>query len=265
MNVSGLFRPTFKVTRNIEAYEHILDKAVSEINLLYFETNSRFKGLGKISSPTLVDYMGIYEEGDWWALTVIKVTDSNHLPKYLFLPLTTRNVSSVSFEEGTLPFDLGKAVFDLETHSETEGVFNMEMIDAFTDIHFYWKLINLFLPWKNIPSNHVNAYTTIHESGIGKFTFHSPQNFQLNRSYMSGVLPKLTNTGDMSLQYGDSYQLVLHKFLSDTDDINSLQSTPNLLGWITYSGLHLPELLIGTLLSRPLLTQFTDIFSGFHR
>jgi hypothetical protein len=72
MNTNKFSYPIFKVEDNVETWEGVLAEAIPEINPLYFEKNPRFRGLGKIKSKVMLDYMSIYEEGDWWVLTVIK-------------------------------------------------------------------------------------------------------------------------------------------------------------------------------------------------
>ena len=69
--------PGFELEDTVEALEDILVKAIPEINLQYFDTNPRFINVEKIASLSLVDYLGIYEEGDWWALSILKAIHTN--------------------------------------------------------------------------------------------------------------------------------------------------------------------------------------------
>lgn len=169
---------------------------------------------------------------------------------YLFLPLVADIESEMETKIGTfVPINLGDVAYGLETYSQFYGTRNLKVVDAFSDFGFIIKLINLFLPWENLDADHINAYTNITESGLGKFIFHSPKNFQNEWEYSSGigVLPELTKTGNISLNYGGKYRLVINSILSTVTDIPSLQSDPNISGWITYSGPHTPGMLIGVL------------------
>ena len=250
MYTTKLTYPIFKIDDTANAGERILAKAVSEINLRYFNTHPRFKKIGRVSSPILVDYMCIYEEGDKWDLTIVRVLGKNGQPKYLFLPLVADIESEMETKISTfVPINFGDVTFGLEIPSQIKGSRHLKMVDAFSDFGFIIKMINLFLPWENLDGDHINAYTNITESGLGKFIFHSTQNFQKEWEYSSGigVLPELTKTGNILLNYGGKYRLVINSVLSTATDFPSLQSDPSISGWITYSGPQTPELIIGIL------------------
>jgi hypothetical protein len=194
--------------------------------------------------------MGICEEGNWWALTIVEVLDAGGQPKYLFLPLCAQIIGQEAPPSDALPSGIENTVFELETSSESYGVRNWQMVDAFSDIGFHMKLINLFLPWHNLPHNHINAHTEFHESGVGKFRFKSSNGFASDWNYGKGVYVELTNKGDMSLQYGSSCQLTIYRLLPILDSIATLQSSQDVLGWIAYSGAQNLQLLVGVLRNR---------------
>lgn len=129
--------PIFQVEDDIEAWERLLETAIPQIPPQYFPTNARFKSLGNISSSMLVDYMGLYEEGDWWVLTIIKITDLYGLSKYLFLPLTSRiDGASGGDLDDSLIFGLDNVAFELETFSQLYGRRRWQIFDAFADFQF---------------------------------------------------------------------------------------------------------------------------------
>jgi hypothetical protein len=250
MYTTRLHYPIFKIDDTGEARDNILSQAVAEIDPLYFETNPRFKGMGKSSSPILVDCMLVYEEGDRWDLTIVRVLDTNGQSKYLFLPLVADIESEMTTKISQfVPIDLGDVAFGLETHSQLMGTRNWKVVDAFSDFGFIMKLINLFLSRERLDPNHPNAYTEIRDRGIGRFVFHFSPDFQKGwkHSFGIGILPEHTETGEISLEYGGLYRLVINSILPTATDIVSLQSAPNVAGWIIYSGPQTPDLLIGVL------------------
>lgn len=82
MYTTKLPYPIFKIDDTAEAGEDILSKAVSEMSPLYFKKHPRFKKLGAVTSPILINYMRVYEEGDGWNLTIVRVLGKNGQPKY---------------------------------------------------------------------------------------------------------------------------------------------------------------------------------------
>lgn len=248
MNTPNLSYPIFNVGKFTDSVQHILAQVISEVTPSYFEHNPRFEGLGKISSMKLVDFVFIQEEDEWWLLTVIQTINDAEQVKYVFLPLICQ------YADAETPFinsklrGLGTTIFGLETSDEM-GLRDWKMTDAFDDIRFNLKLIDLFLPWDDVPANHENAYLSHNESGIGgKFRFYLHPNIQLDWEYSKGVLFQITKAGDTLLEYADTYQLLLYQVLPTLDDVSTLQSSPDVLGWISYSGIHNPEeLVIGVL------------------
>jgi len=232
--------PVFKVDEFFNDKLPVFKQAVPKIVPHYFESNSRFNSLGQVSSPSLVDYMGIYEEGDGWVLTVIKVLINNST-QYLFLPFTSDIPHPDSSSNNTQIQTFGKAAFGFETNSPMYGKRQWQVFDAFADYKFYQKLLNLFLPWKDVPQNHVNAYTTVYESGVGRFIF------QTKHEQTAPLLrvQKYEFEESRLVIKGDNFHLDLYQILPNAIDIKTLEASPDVLGWITYSGE--VQLLIGIL------------------
>jgi hypothetical protein len=234
--------PVFKVDELFKNKLPVFKQAVPKIDPRYFGLNSRFKSLGQVSSLDLVDYMGIYEEGDAWILTVIKAT-INNLTHYLFLPFTS-DIPRPGSSPGNIQIqEFGKAAFGFETNSPMHGKRQWQVFDAFTDYKFYPKLIDLFLPWKGVSQNHVNAYTTVYESGIGKFIFQTKheQKIPLLRKW------KIEFTESCFVIKWDNVHLDLYQTLPALVDIRTMETSPGVIGWITYSGEEDLQLIIGIL------------------
>jgi len=234
--------PVFKVDEFFENKLPVFKQAVPKIDPRYFGYNSRFHSLGQVLSLSLVDYMGIYEEGDSWVLTVVKV-NINNSAQYLFLPFTTDTPQPESSPNNIQIHTFGKAAFGFETNSPTYGKRQWQVFDAFTDYMFYQKLINLFLPWENVSQTHVNAYMTVYESGVGKFTFQTKheQKIPLLRFW------KYEFMGSYFVIKWDNFHLDLYQTLPTMVDIKALETSPDVIGWITYSGAEDLQLIIGIL------------------
>ncbi len=232
--------PVFKVDEFFDNQLTVYEQAVPKIDPRYFESNARFNSLSQVSSPSLVDYMGVYEEGDSWVLAVVKATINNST-QYLFLPFTSDIPQPESSPNNMQIQTFGKAAFGFETDSPGKEKRHWQVFDAFTDYKFYQKLINLFLPLKGIPQNHVNAYTTVYESGKGKFIFQSKheQTAPLLR------VEKYEFSESLFVIKGDNFHLDLYLTLPAMIDIEMLKASPKVMGWITYSGE--VKLLIGIL------------------
>ena len=234
--------PVFKVDEFFENKLPVFRQAVPKIDPRYFGLNARFHSLGQVSSPNLVDYMGIYEEGDSWVLTVVKCLINNST-QYLFLPFTAGIPQAESSPNNVQIPTFGKAAFGFETDSPMYGIRQWQVFDAFTDYKFYQKLINLFLPWEGVPQNHVNAYITVYKSGIGKFIFqtkHGQKTTQLRVRKYKFVESCLVIEG-----YG--FHLDFYQTLPTVVDIGTLKASPSIMGWVTYSGEENLQLIIGIL------------------
>ena len=228
---------TFKVEEVVASRGPEFKQIIPKVGPRYFFSNPRFRSLGQISFPNLIDYFGIYEEGDRWTLTIIEGTINGAI-KYLFLPLT----------EGIPPdprnSEYGKPAFGIETDSPFYGKRQWQVFDAFADWLFYQKLCNLFLPWRNIPENHVNAYVEIQESGIGSFRFHAK--YELKESiYLKGGKMEFVES-DLLLRFA-KHSLRIYQTLPTTIDVKSLEESSEVAGWIEYVGEKGLQLLIGVL------------------
>jgi hypothetical protein len=154
----------------------------------------------------------------------------------LFLPLKAEVTTNLEVPiKETLPPGLEDIAFGLETNSHFYGIRHWKILDASTDVGFHVKILNLFRPWNDQSQNHVNAYTEIHESGIGKFIFHSNRAFEGLWDPTLETSLELTNTGDTIVKYGKSYRLIFNKALSETGDIATRYSSQGILGSIIYS------------------------------
>ena len=234
--------PLFKVDEYFNKRLPVYRLAVPKIAPRYFESNSRFHSLGQVLSPSLVDYMGVYEEGDAWVLTVVKV-NINNSAQYIFLPFTSDFPQPESHASTTLIQTFGKAAFGFETDAPTYGKRQWQMVDAFTDYKFCPKLMNLFLPWEGVPQNHVNAYTSIYESGVGKFIFQTKpeQKIPLLRRW------KYEFKESCFVIKSDNFHLDLYQTLPASVDTKTLEESPDVIGWIGYSGEENLQLVIGIL------------------
>jgi len=229
--------PIFKVDEVVRSRGPEFKEFIPHIGPRYFFSNSRFRSLGQISFPRLIDYMGIYEEGTGWTLTIIE-TLINRTTQFLFLPLT----QGISSELRNLEY--GKPAFGIETNSEFYGKRNWQVFDAFADRFFYQKLCNLFLAWRNVPENHVNAYVEIHESGIGSFRFHTKYELKEPIYLKDGGMEFVES--DLLLRFAE-YGLRIYQTLPATIDIKSLEESVDVAGWIEYLGEKGLRLLIGVL------------------
>jgi hypothetical protein len=238
----GSTYPVFKVDENFNKQILVFKQAVPKIAPRYFESNSRFHSLGQVSSLSLVDTLGIYEEGDAWVLTIVKV-NINNSPQYIFLPFTSDIPQPKSSFDKSQIQTLGKAAFVFETNSPLYGKRQWIMVDAFTDYKFCPKLINLFLPWRGVSENHVNAYTTVYESGIGKFIFQTKpkQKIPLLRRW------KYEFMDSCFVIKWDNLHLDLYQTLPALVDIKTLDTSSDVIGWITYHGGENLQLIIGIL------------------
>jgi hypothetical protein len=214
-------------------YKQIIPK----ISPRYFFSNPRFRSLGQVSFPNLIDYMDIYEEGDRWTLTIIEVA-INDATQYLFLPLT-QGIPSDSGDH-----EYGKPAFGIETSSSAYGIRQWQVFDAFADGLFYQKLYNLFLPSENVPENHVNAYINVRESGVGTFRFHTKHELK-EPIYSKGAKMEFAEP-DLLLKFAE-HNLRIYQLLSPTIDSKSLEESPEVAGWLEYTGEKGLRLLIGIL------------------
>ena len=216
--------PVFKVDEFFDNQLSIFKEAVPKIDPRYFGLNARFCSLGQISSPMLVDYIGIYEEGDGWVLTIVKVIINNST-QYLFLPFTADMSRLESPPNNTQVQTFGKAAFGFETNSPMYGKRQWQVFDAFADDQFYQKLTDLFFPW-NGSDDPVNAYTTIYESGIGKFTFRTKP--EQNISVFQNGKYEFTET--YFVIKWDNFQLCLYQAMPTLIDIETLETSSDIVG-----------------------------------
>jgi hypothetical protein len=233
--------PVFKVDEFFENKLPIFTQAVPEIDPSYFQSNSRFHSLGQVPSPSLVDYMGIYEEGDAWVLTVVK-TIINSSTQYLFLPFTSDIPSSFSEPKNS---NFGKPAFGFETNSPSYGKRQWQVFDAFSDYKFYQKLTNLFLPLEGVSENHVNAYVTVYKSGIGNFIFQTKQELK-EPLYGNGKISYEFMESCFAIKW-DNFHLDIFQTLPTVVNIDALEASPEVMGWITYSRKEDLQLIIGIL------------------
>ena len=247
MDMSGLPYPIFKVNEDVDAWEKFLPRAVSQINPRYFDKNPRFKRESQVSKAVLLGYSSIYEEGDWWALTIIELTIKNGIHKYVFLPLTAQNAHAKLAQNNSGLTGLDSVAFGLETKSGFFGKRSKKIVDAFSDISFCIKLIQLFSTQKDKLEEDVNAYTVIHDGGTGQFTFQALKNLQPEWDARQGISMEFNEWGDLLLKYGDVYRLTIHQALPFTVGSGDTQELKSPLGQIAYRGMDALELLIGTL------------------
>jgi hypothetical protein len=241
--------PTFKVEDDVHAWERFLVQAIPKIAQQYFPANPRFKDLGQITSPSLVDYMGIYEEGDWWALTIIKVNDSIGSPRYLFIPLMADSPAA----PGSLMSDrflpgISTIAFIIETDSQFYGSRSWVVFDALADPTFRYKLLYFFLQKENVANNQVNAYITVNISGLGQFDFHLKDDVRIRMEKIRSSALRITRSGDTLVKYG-AYRLVIPQTLA-TVNTWELETSGGVVGWITYSGPQGTNLVVGILKER---------------
>ncbi len=235
MNANRSPYPIFDATDNVEAWEKLLARAIPLMNPLYFAANPRFKGLGPVTHAELLDYLGVYDEGDWWVLTIIATTDTNGQVHHIFLPLTTKERASDS-----------DIAFGVETVSAFHGKRSWKIIDAFGEQAFIFKLLHLFETWEHVPEDHSNACTAFHEGEAGKFVFHAPGSFQMNQlSHMSASI-EITASGELRLTYADRYRLEILGILMEPNAGTEF-SISGAIGTIAYHQEGMPALLIGRL------------------
>ncbi len=229
--------PIFKVEEVVASRGPEFKEIVPHISSRYFLSNPRFKTLDQISFPRLIDYMGIYEEGTRWTLTIIEAV-INNTTQFLFLPLTAGMPSGFRNPE------YGNPAFGIETNSEFYGKRNWQVFDAFADGVFIRKLCNLFLPWDKVPENHVNAYVDIHESGLGSFKFHTKNKLTEPLDFYDGEVEPIKSNFELNL---GKFNLVIYQTLPILDNIKLLEENPCVAGWIYYIGEQDLQLLIGVL------------------
>jgi hypothetical protein len=236
--------PVFEVDEFFNKKLTAFKQAVPKISPDYFLANPRFSSLSRVLSPELVDYLGIYEEGDGWVLTVVKVI-VNQAIEYLFLPFT-----SVGVQSGPLPYEellrskLRTPAFGFETNSPAHGKRQWQVVDALADYKFHQKLTNPFQPREGIPQNHVNAYVRVYESGIGRFGFESKDENKIP------LLRKWKYEFQQScfvIRWDNNSHLDLFQTLPAMAGMEKLKTSSKVLGWISYSGEADLQLLVGVL------------------
>jgi hypothetical protein len=229
--------PIFKVEEVVASRGPDYKNIVPHIDPRYFFSNPRFKTLGQISFPKLIDYMGIYEEGNRWNLTIIETTIKG-ATQYLFLPLTEGTPSDPRNPE------YGKPAFGIETNSAFYGKRISQVFDAFADEGFISKLCNLILPRLEVPENHVNAYVDIQESGLGSFIFHTKNEITEPLDFYGEEVEPVKSNFVLNL---GTHHLVIYQTLPVINTITLLEEIPGVTGWIYYTGEQDLQLLIGVL------------------
>lgn len=218
---SSIKYPIFEIGENIELLQKILPSAIPQIDSRYFQVNRRFNIFEENLSKDLIDYMSIYEEGDWWCLTVVKITLNDNQTNYIFLPLTLGIADYESPTAYTL-FDTQSPVAGVVTNSSFYGKRNWILYDAVSDTIFCKKLIYLFLPHKNIPEEHPNAYAVIQDTGYGgKFDFHLLKEITHKDIKTREMLVEFTGNNDFSIKYNNIHQIILYRYLQPINDASN--------------------------------------------
>jgi hypothetical protein len=234
--------PIFQADESFEKKFPVYQQAIPKISLEYFAANPRFSSLGRVASPELVDYMGVYEEGDGWVLTVIKVIVNDSV-EYLFLPFASGIPKPESLAaKKLLPSGFGKPAFGFETDSPEYGKRQWQLVDALADYKFHQKLTNLFQPLEGIPQNHVNAYVRVYESGNGRFVFEAKDEKKIP------ILRRWKYEFQRScfvIRWDNNSHLDLFQTLPAMAEMEKLKTYPEVMGWITYSGEANLQLLVG--------------------
>ena len=238
--------PTFKVEDNVHAWERQLAQAIPQIGPRFFSSNPRFRRLGEIAAPTLVDYMGIYEEGDWWVITIIKTGSPNGTPRYSLFPLTDDTFRVLGSPLVRIFLGSRDIAFGLETDSQFHGHRQWKLVDALAAPAFWVKLLFLFPLLEEKYEHWLHTYITVHESGIGTFNFHLKEDIQERVREIRGIAIKVTRSDDTLIKYGRAFQLVLPLALPSADT-SALETSEAVIGWITYTGPQNTDLLVGTL------------------
>jgi len=217
----NFYYPILDVGDNIEAWEKSLEQAIPKILPTFFSKSKRFSWIQSYSSLSLIDYMGIYEEGDWWALTIVKVDFLDKPSIIIFLPITgiISNQLQASDDENI--------AFGIKTESAFYGIRNWKIIDAFLGTGFLIQLSKLF--YKN---EDVCDYIDLHKSKIGIFDFHL-KNDAPNNLWERKMGIKFLPSGEAQINYENSYSLIFPTQVTSRR-LFDLES-PNLIGYITYS------------------------------
>lgn len=229
----------FEVEEVVESRGPEYKEIIPKVGARYFFSNPRFRSLGQVSFPQMIDYLGIYEEGDRWTLTILEGMVNNAV-KYLFLPLT----EGMPLDPENNEYGKPKPAFGIETNSPFYGKRQWQVFDAFADELFHQKLYNLFLPWRDVPENHVNAYVSLQESGIGSFKFHTKYELKEPIGLKGGEVEFVES--DLLLRFAE-YSLRIYQTLPAIIDIQLLEESPEVAGWIEYAGEKGLHLLIGIL------------------
>jgi|GEM_PF-5530936 len=231
--------PIFEVEENAFLTQKILPVAIPQTDSKYFQANRRCNiSEEDIVSKELIDCMGIYEEGDWWCLAVIKINVRDGQFKYLFLPLASGIVKEEFFETHS-------PLIGITTNSTFYGERHWILYDAleevrFGDIKFVQKLIDLFFP--------PNPYMVIQNAELGgKFDFHLIKENNMYETYGNEMFLEWTENNDLSIKYGNTYEIILYRYIQPINAVD-LKEKENVIGYITYSSPFLSELLIGVLL-----------------
>jgi len=237
--------PVFEVEENAFLRQKILSTAIPQTDSKYFQINRRFNisDEERIVSKELVDCMGIYEEGDWWCLTVVKIKFSDNQVKYIFLPLSSGIVNT---EAPTIKglFDNQSSLIGLITKSAFYGERHWVLFDAIADLKFLQQLMYLFFP--------TDPYTVLLDTEFGgKFNFYLPTQISMKEISTSNMSMEFKEGHDISIKYNETHQIILYKDMKPISDVLSLQEKENLIGYITYSNPLLSELLIGVLVRVP--------------
>jgi len=231
--------PTFKVDEGTKGLLSVLEQAIPQIKPQYFSVNPRFADLAKVTSCSLVDYMGVYESGDLWVLTIIKINHLDGATNYIFLPLSSR-IAGVDYQpqiHEDLPIGLNISAFGKETNSKEYGLRKWELYDALADIEFQRTILRLFS---------TDNWLDIMKSEKGQFNFQASKDLPPIPDWN-----KLKNAfrisdkrhGCIFLNYHNAYQIEFSAILNKND--TNILSLPDVLGEIVYVGENNLKLVVG--------------------
>ncbi len=210
--------PLFKIEDNVDAWEKLLEQAIPKIQPAFFLTSQRFNKLKGNLSVSLVDYLGIYEEGDWWVLTVLKFETLDKSTVYIFLPLTSiiPNQQEMIADENI--------AFGIETESSFYGKRNWKIVEATSLLPEISKLFYIEEP--------ICDFIELHQGKFGGFDFHLKEKLQ-KELWRIETKVEFLPSGETQIKYKNSYSLIFPIYLAP---VNSLElDSPGTIGYITYS------------------------------
>ena len=200
-NSAGLIYPTFE-RKDLEREN--LKVVLSHLSAHYVATSQRLQCKKKISSIKVITETQFFSEGDWWALTLLSLTDADGQVTLAFLPI----MHTIIPEAGPKSREIDRLLtnrpeliaYGMRTESPNFGVRNWVAYDAFLDKSFAQILLQIFWGpqgfWDWGPES----------DGDGEISFATSletTRYSLGRTLKHRVLSRIRPNGDVVITCGN--------------------------------------------------------------